>query len=309
MMKQTVTIIAGLCMMVMPGWLPAQDDPALDSLLPAAEALNGFENTDGVETYPGDELFYLINGGADLYFEYGFEKAVRAGYKNPEGNRLTIEIYEMSDPQAAYGIYSMQQMEDDIPDEIGDEGQIISNHAAFMKDRYVVKIHTDVPEPEEILEKVARSISSKIDVSGYKPLLILQLLPVKKTEFPVIKYFRGFLGLSNIYQLTRTNIYDFRNGIAGLYSNDPEMTVIILSYADQEHALIQYDKIANNMSSLDKYNDFHRQNTTLTCKDRKHHFVYGSVYEKYNFFIIYSGANNVAATIQEIRENIDLITM
>ena len=42
------------------------------------------------ETYSGDELFQMINGGADIYHEYGFVQVVRAAYT--DGKRLTIKL-------------------------------------------------------------------------------------------------------------------------------------------------------------------------------------------------------------------------
>jgi hypothetical protein len=50
----------------------------LTDLLPSINELEGFELKSEPEYYQGDDLFYLINGGADIYLEYGFKDVISA---------------------------------------------------------------------------------------------------------------------------------------------------------------------------------------------------------------------------------------
>lgn len=53
-----------------------------------------------------DGLWGYINGGADLYLEYGFEKLVTHQIIL-NGSEYKADIYRMSSPEAAFGIYSV----------------------------------------------------------------------------------------------------------------------------------------------------------------------------------------------------------
>ena len=56
--------------------------------------------------YKGEALYGFMNGGSELYLEYGFKhlRALDVIYK---GEEYTIEIYKMESPEDAFGIYSV----------------------------------------------------------------------------------------------------------------------------------------------------------------------------------------------------------
>ena len=57
-------------------------------------------------TFTGAALYGFMNGGADLYYEYGFKELVSREiiYK---GEEFTVDIYTMDTPLDAFGIYSI----------------------------------------------------------------------------------------------------------------------------------------------------------------------------------------------------------
>ena len=55
-----------------------------------------------------DGLWGYINGGADIYFEYGFEH-VTAQNIRINGSDFKMDVYRMRTPEAAYGIYSVSK--------------------------------------------------------------------------------------------------------------------------------------------------------------------------------------------------------
>lgn len=60
------------------------------------------------ESYAGNALFGYIDGGAELYLEYGFKKLGRQEvlYSN---EKFVVEIYQMAGPNEAYGVFSVQR--------------------------------------------------------------------------------------------------------------------------------------------------------------------------------------------------------
>ncbi|PKO99749.1 MAG: hypothetical protein CVU13_04275 [Bacteroidetes bacterium HGW-Bacteroidetes-8] len=57
-------------------------------------------------TFTGTALYGFMNGGSDLYLEYGF-KELRALEVTYKGEQYSIEIYKMPSPEDAFGIYSL----------------------------------------------------------------------------------------------------------------------------------------------------------------------------------------------------------
>jgi len=57
-------------------------------------------------TYTKESLFGYMNGGAELYLEYGFDRLVVSEI-DIDGTEYKVEVYKMDDPEAAYGIYSV----------------------------------------------------------------------------------------------------------------------------------------------------------------------------------------------------------
>ena len=66
--------------------------------------------------YTQESLFGYMNGGAELYLEYGFEKLQVSELKY-KGHDLKIEIYKMESPAMAFGIYSVNIFRCDIQNE------------------------------------------------------------------------------------------------------------------------------------------------------------------------------------------------
>ena len=134
---------------------------------------------------------------------------------------MQIEIYEMKDRPAAFGIYSFQHMRDDQPDEIGEMGQIVMDNALLIKDRYVIKIFARFQEEnvEELLHNTADIITAKIISEDAKPLLLPYLLPVQDNDYPQVKFIRGSIALRNIYNFHNEDIFSIDDGVVGIYQD------------------------------------------------------------------------------------------
>ena len=69
-------------------------------------------------TFTASGLYGYMNGGADLYLEYGVEKlTVREVAYN--GEAYNVEIYEMPSPEDAFGIYSLHTFRCQRADTLG----------------------------------------------------------------------------------------------------------------------------------------------------------------------------------------------
>jgi len=71
------------------------------------------------QTAAGEQLFTLINGGAVLYVQAGFSRAVFASYRSAAGRNINLEIYRMKTAEAARNVYTQKISAQGRPADIG----------------------------------------------------------------------------------------------------------------------------------------------------------------------------------------------
>ena len=100
-------------------------------------AAGGWTRADSVGVYAGKDLFLLVDGGADLFFEYGFVRALSSEYSRLPGATAATELYEMSNPSAAYGLFTSFTAGTGTAAPIGQEAVLGEGYCIFWKGPYV----------------------------------------------------------------------------------------------------------------------------------------------------------------------------
>src|SRR5512135_601814 len=77
------------------------------SLVPADNAVAGWKRSEAVRVFGGADLYGYIDGGAELFLEFGFDRLTLQKFRSGK-NELAVEIYRMADPVAATGVYLMK---------------------------------------------------------------------------------------------------------------------------------------------------------------------------------------------------------
>jgi hypothetical protein len=75
--------------------------------LPGSGAVPGWTPSGKTETFTPDTLFDLMDGQAEAFFVYGFEKAATSTYAGPGNRSLRVEIYRLATPADAYGLFTV----------------------------------------------------------------------------------------------------------------------------------------------------------------------------------------------------------
>lgn len=162
------------------------------------EKANGWNKYNPSKTYTGDKLFVLIDGGADLFFEYGFKQVITQRYINGERS-IDAEIYEMNDSSSAFGIFSLQTFRTGERIKFNSEASAGEGFMLFWKGKYYVSLSMRASETsaEDIndLLQIANAIDSKMKAAG-KPELAALLSEQFNTK---IVYVKGNLGLYNLH--------------------------------------------------------------------------------------------------------------
>lgn len=176
----------------------------------------------------GEDLFLLIDGGAEIYHEYGFYRALFITYQNPGGRKVNLELFEMADDDAAFGIYSFKTAAGGERIRLGDEALLEDYYLNMWQARFLVTLTGFDSEDDTIkgLTTLAGAVAAKIKVHGQRPELVA-LLPPENLPVGGITYLKGNLGLFNSYDLTAEDIFAVRQGVVGHY---PGFKLIILQY-------------------------------------------------------------------------------
>ncbi len=148
-------------------------------------------------TFDGNSLWGYINGGADIYLEYGFNSLLvhEIEYR---GKNIRFDLYRMNDPVAAYGIFSVSRFGCDSVSgpgtyNCGTRWQLQSVKASFYLS---VILQEGTPEEYNYALRVAGSMLSTIEPVAFEPGY-----PFRKGVFDSInaeiKFSRGMLGVDN----------------------------------------------------------------------------------------------------------------
>lgn len=176
--------------LLLPGAAPAQTGmPVLETgELPGLELLR-------TESFAGTALYGYINGGADLYHEYGFER-LTVQELQLNGETYSCEVYRMSDQGAAFGIFSVFRGACTPADSLPPSSCISPYVVQWSQDRYFVRIAgaSGTPSAGAGGLQLAQVLRTKIsDVAWTIPPVAVAAGGTPRTVILV----RGVLGMQN----------------------------------------------------------------------------------------------------------------
>lgn len=194
--------------------LSAQDE--ITSLLPDPFNLPGMQIAGDAEIYKGDYLFDLINGGADVYFEYGFVQVVTQAYKGIENNSsLKIEIYEMETSDGAFGIFFLSAPPGQAIEQKGVFSVNGGSYKMIQKGSYFIMISfANLPEElvNSLVNKTSEGIEDNInELSNYPSLFTAVNVPC--ANYKRFLYFKGNIALRNATYLNFKIPFTYNDGI------------------------------------------------------------------------------------------------
>lgn len=272
------------------------------SFLPQTGELKGWEPVGTPQHMIGEDLFLLINGGAEIYHEYGFKQVIVQGFKNKNGKSFNLEIYEMQNPAAAYGIYTFKTGDEGKPLDVGNEGLLEDYYLNFWKGNVLVTIIGFDSENETMdgIKETAKVVAAKITARGQKPALIHMLPETYKNRLKPngVTYLKGNLALFNQYEFDTGNIFGLKQGVIGDYGN---FKLFVFQYEDT----IECNKWLKNAAKLLKKNPRFKNVTTqdsgFSMIDEKGISFYIENDKRYIFILQGKKKEEATAIIREIR--------
>jgi hypothetical protein len=185
----------------------------------------------------GASLFGYIDGGAELYLEYGFSEA-RINQIEVGGRSYKTEIYKMNGIEEAFGIFSVSRYRCLSFPSVADFSCQTKYQLQFCKGPYYISIinRTGTKEDSATMLTIGKIIADKIpfpgiDLSVYFPGIKIETL--RQNAFLA----KGRLGIVN----GDPDLEDFFSGVRGYTAvmlRPDEKTLISIWFPDNE----QYNK-------------------------------------------------------------------
>lgn len=133
------------------------------ALLPADDGIDGWQEASEPVIYKGEDLYDYINGGAEVFFEYGFKQVLVQEFEK-EKKQIILDIYEMSSSEAARKIFTDRSSDSDKQLSIGQDARLSDYYLIFRSGPYFVAVTGLDAEPETTqgIQSIARAVSNRI---------------------------------------------------------------------------------------------------------------------------------------------------
>jgi hypothetical protein len=214
----------------------------------------GWVKAEALRTFGGSRLFDHIDGGAELYLEFGFKTLGVQRYARGE-DELVLEVYEMAGPESALGLYLMKCGTETPLAAIGARNSSEAAQFTILKGRYFLHVN-NASGREDLVPAMAALANRALEtVPDERPADLLSMLPAEGLVPGSSALFKGPVGLSAVYSLGEGDILDQRGdvfGASGTYekSRDGRFSLILVTYPDSARAAAAYAGLA---ARLDPY--------------------------------------------------------
>jgi hypothetical protein len=220
-------------------FLPAGCTPAQTELIfPANDAVRGWMQSERV-SFTHDDLFSLVNGQAESFLAYGFERVDVQRYQNDSGGQVNVEVWRLADSGGAYGLWTA--MRSGAPAGVGNDSDSDgARRFAFWQDSAFVQVTANQPLETSQLGAFARTVASSLPEGGERPAL-LERVPQGGLQPGRLIYFREELSIQNEVYLGGENILGLSQqtgGILARYTLDgQEVRLLLVEYPEENQAV------------------------------------------------------------------------
>lgn len=294
---------AGMILMLIAANAFAKELPEdISGYLPESGAIAGWVLSDAPKTYRGDELFMMIDGGADIYHEYGFVQVVASDYANGNGKSIRVEIYEMESPAAAYGIYSFKIGEEGKAPAIGQEALLEDYYLNFWKGNLLVTVVGSDADEQTVrgVLALAEAVDARLSRTGKRPALA-EMLIHEPVAFSRPTYVRGSIGVINSYIFDTEDIFSVREGMIGTVD---DCQALVFRYPDDGESFRIYENATARLAVSSRFKDGARHADQYSMVGRSREFVLINRTGPYIAIVIGRNRDRVTSTSNQLVEKL-----
>ena len=236
------------------GCLSALPSPQAEVAFPGDGFVPGWQKKGPMREFSRSGLYGHINGGSELFLEFGFEILQLQKYHNGT-DEISIETYRMDSAEAALGIYLMKCGNETPVREItgrntGDDYQL-----TILKGNYFLKVDnfSGKSSLRPVMLQIAKETLKKIP--RLEPEDLFSLLPRENRVQGSELLIRGYYSLQAIYTLGEGDILLLKNkifGVSAQYKSPGKnfrYNRIIVRYPDRDYARKTFSHLLQNLDS------------------------------------------------------------
>jgi len=296
-----VPVLAGAEKGAAPAQSFAAPPPLLDlaALLPSGPGLGGWAPKGKPQAYKGEDLFLYIDGGAEIFHEYGFRQVISQDYANPAGKTLTLDVYEMASPESAYGMFTFKTGAGGKVVAIGRDGRLEDYYLNFWKGRCLATLVGPDAAGDSLagLDILGRALDTRIPSAGERPSLPT-IFPKMWASSGRIIYLKGPLALQNVHAFFPRDMFQFPEGVA---SDQGPLQVFVFRYADEAECAKRMAAVRDAFRKSSAFRNYRELPAAqFEVIDAKENAVFGAAFGDCLGLIVNRGSQKAAADIFDI---------
>ncbi len=221
------------------------------SFMPPAGTIGAWKKIEKPRVFTQADLYGYIDGGAELFLEFGFEQLTIQRYVNGS-DELTIEIYRMRDPIAARGIYLMRCGNESPQPGFRERHTANRYQLIFQRNRYYITINNSTGNEKWAPDLVATGIFVASKLPPDEPVRILDWLPPQGLIKNTARLIRGPVALQSVYSLGEGDMLQLGGdliAVSGAYAGKEACTLIITDYPNPASAQKAFYYIQEHLDS------------------------------------------------------------
>jgi len=195
--------------------------------------------------YDRKTIYEYMDGGAEVYLAFDFRNAFVRKYRNPSGEEIALDIYDMGSPGEAFGIFSCDR--EDPEAGIGQESEYGYGLLRFRQGRFFVSITAagDEKKAERAILELGKAVAPLLGPAGPVPDL-LKCLPEAGIKENRTSYFHAAVNLNNRFFVASENILGLGKDtdcVFAEFAASPTETgdLLIVRYQDEARARAAYE--------------------------------------------------------------------
>jgi hypothetical protein len=240
--------------MAVGGSLAARQTVTGPAAIPGPGFAPGWVKAGPLRMFTGQDLFNQIDGGAELFLEFGFARLRLQAYAQDKAE-LTLNAYEMESAASALGVYLMKMGRETPFREVAARNSSEVAQMTIIKGRYFVQVDNLADVPASKAEAVALANAFLAGVAEESAVTPLGALPAEGKVTGSERLVRGPYGLQPYFTFGEGDILSLGGRIFGALAeyrmpDGSAFTRLIVPYPDPDMAAAA---LAHLKANLDPY--------------------------------------------------------
>ena len=169
------------------------------------QQVEGWKAVAPQQTYNGKALYKYIDGAAEVYLAYGFQRVLARQYAKAGEKQIVLDVFDMGSAADAFGVFTFEREGPDIA--IGQGSEYAAGLLRFWKGPYFVSILADreTAASKKAVFALAKAVADAMPQTGPEPALV-SLVPPDGLQRERLLYLHTHGSLSFHYFVADDNI-------------------------------------------------------------------------------------------------------